>query len=487
MTRKIVGRREEKKLLKNRFISREAEFIAVYGRRRVGKTYLIKHSIENAKLNSIEVTGLKDGSLRNQLDIFMRAFEKAFQPIYALAPPVSWMEAFDLLTKAIDRLSKKKSFVIFLDELPWLATAKGGFLQALDHFWNTEWSNRPNIKFIACGSAASWILDNIVNAKGGLHNRLTASILLKPFNIQETVEFLNSRSIRMSAIQILDLYLVMGGIPFYLKAIEKGLSAMQNINQLCFTSNGLLYQEFDRLYSSLFKNSEVYIEIIKAIAKQPQGIDQGVLENSLKLSVSGGTLTKRLSELEAAGFIISFVPYGREKKGIYYRIIDEYTLFYLRWIKPVQNRIKLATHQANYWQSKCQSAQWKSWVGCAFEAFCYKHIDQIARALKIHAGFTVGTWRHIAKSTKEKGSQIDLLLDCDDDVINIVEIKYSKKPFRITKQYATQLGDKIDIFSEQLKIKKDIYLTLITVVGLLPNTYVDEIVTDELTLEEFVR
>ena len=198
-------------------------------------------------------------------------------------------------------------------------------------------------------------------------------------------------------------------------------------------------------------------------------------------------MTKRLSELEAAGFIISFVPYGREKKGIYYRIIDEYTLFYLRWIKPVQNRIKLATPQANYWQTKCHSAKWKSWVGYAFEAFCYKHIDQIARALKIHAGFTVGTWRHIAKSTKEKGSQIDLLLDCDDDIINIIEIKYSKKPFRITKQYATQLGDKIDIFSEQLKIKKDIYLTMITVVGLLPNVYVDELVTDELTLEEFVR
>ena len=487
MTRKIVGRREERKLLKNRLSSKEAEFIAIYGRRRVGKTYLIKHAIENANLHSIEVTGLKDGNFHNQLDIFIRAFEKAFQSIYTLAAPTNWMEAFDMLTKAIDQLPKKIPFVIFFDELPWLATAKSGFLQALDHFWNTEWVNRSNIKFIACGSAASWILDNIVNAKGGLHNRLTISILLKPFNIQETIEFLTSRSIRMSPKQILDLYLVMGGIPFYLKAVEKGLSAMQNINQLCFTANGLLYGEFDRLYSSLFKNSEAHIEIIKAIAKQPQGTDQSTLERTLKLSVSGGTLTKRLNELEAAGFIISFVPYGREKKGIYYRIIDEYTLFYLRWIKPALNRIKLATSQANYWQSKCQSAQWKSWVGCAFEAFCYKHIDQITRALKIHAGFNIGTWRYIAKSKKEKGAQIDLLLDCDDDMINIIEIKYSKKLFRITKQYATQLGDKIDIFQEQLKIKKDIYLTMFTVEGLLPNTYVDELISNELTLNDLVH
>ncbi len=260
------------------------------------------------------MTGLKNGNLRSQLDIFTRAFVKGFQPIYTLAPPISWMIAFDMLTKAIDQLPKNKAFVIFLDELPWLATAKSGLLQALDHFWNTEWVNRSNIKLIVCGSAASWILDNIVNAKGGLHNRLTTSILLKPFNIQKVTEFLTSRSLRMNATQILDLYLVMGGIPFYLKAVEKGLSAMQNINQLCFTANGLLYGEFYRLYSSLFKNSEAYIEIIRAIAKQPQGIDQGILELQLKLSTSGGTLTKRLNELEVAGFVISFVPYEREKK-----------------------------------------------------------------------------------------------------------------------------------------------------------------------------
>lgn len=486
MTKKLIGRREEKKLLSNRLASKEAEFIAVYGRRRVGKTYLIKYAIESAKLNSIEVTGLKDGSLRHQLDIFTRAFEKAFQPLYKLALPSNWMEAFDLLTNAIDQLPKKKPFVIFFDELPWLATPKSGLLQALDYFWNTEWTHRTNIKLIVCGSAASWILDNLINAKGGLHNRLTTNILLKPFNIQETAEFLNSRSIRMNKMQTLDLYLVMGGIPYYLKAVEKGLSAMQNINQICFTATGLLFGEFDRLYSSLFKNSDAYIEMIDMIAKHPQGVDLSSMEQGLKFSTSGGTLTKRLQELEAAGFIISFIPYGRGKKGIYYRIIDEYTLFYFRWIKPVTNRIKLASSQANYWQSKSQSAQWKSWVGNAFEAFCYKHIDQIAKALKLHTGFSIGTWRYIPKTKNEKGTQIDLLLDCDDGIINIFEIKYSKTPFRITKQYATQLGDKLDIFSEHFKTTKDLYLTMITVAGLTSNFYVDELVRNELTLDDFL-
>lgn len=487
MTVKIIGRREEKKVLKTRLASKESEFIAVYGRRRVGKTCLIKDAIESSALHSIEITGLKDGNTHSQLDIFLRAFIKTFQPIYTLAQSNGWMEAFEMLTKAIDQLSKKKPFVIFLDELPWLATAKSGLLQALDHFWNTEWVNRQNIKLIVCGSAASWILDNIINAQGGLHNRLTTSILLKPFDILETSEFLTSRSIHMNATQTLDLYLVVGGVPFYLKAIENGLSIAQNINQLCFTQNGLLYGEFNRLYSSLFNNSEVYIEIIRAISQQSQGVEQGTLESQLKLSTSGGTLTKRLNELEAAGFIISFVPYGREKKGVYYRIIDEYTLFYLRWIEPVTNRIKLATSQMTYWQSKCQTAAWKSWVGYAFEAFCYKHIDRIVKAMKIHSGFEIGTWRYTPKAKNEKGVQIDLLLDRDDGVINLIEIKHSQHPFRITKQYATDLGDKVDVFREKLNIKKQIYLTMITTSGLLPNVYVDELVSNQLTLEDFFQ
>ena len=487
MDKKMIGRREEQALLKKRLLSQEAEFIAIYGRRRVGKTYLIKETIAEMKLPSLEASGLKDGSLRDQLEIFMRAFEKTFKPIYSLSPPSSWIEAFSILTKAIDALPKKKPFVIFLDELPWFATAKSGLLQALDHFWNTEWVNRPQIKFIACGSAASWMIDHLIKAKGGLHNRLTMSLLLRPFNLKESIELLNSRSIRLSLVQALDLYLVMGGIPYYLKAVEKGLSATENINQLCFTQSGLLFGEFERLYSSLFQHSEATIEIIKLLAKKPQGVSRSELENGLKRSSSGGTLTKRLVELEAAGFIISFIPYGREKKGIYYRIIDEYTLFYLRFVKPLQTRIKLSTSSNNYWQNKSQSMEWKSWSGFAFEAFCYKHIDQIARALKVSTGFNVGTWRYLPKSKQEKGVQIDLLLDSDEGTIHIIEIKYSKSPFRITKQYATQLGDKLDVFQEQTKAKKDLSLSMITVSGLVENDYAEELIDKRIVLEDLVQ
>ena len=231
----------------------------------------------------------------------------------------------------------------------------------------------------------------------------------------------------------------------------------------------------------------MYTEIIRAISKYAHGITQEELESHLKLSTLGGTLTKRLNELEAAGFIISFIPYGREKKGIYYRIIDEYTLFYLRWIEPVANHIKLASTQSNYWQTKCKTPRWQSWSGYAFEAFCYKHIDQITRALKIHTGFDIGTWCYRPKTKQEKGAQIDLLLDRDDGVITIFEIKYSENLFRITKQYATELTDKIDIFCEQLNVKKELFLTMITVSGLLKNTYSDQLVANEITLEDLIK
>lgn len=483
----IIGRREEKRALASRLKSKEAEFIAVYGRRRVGKTCLIRHAIESSRCRSIEVTGLKDGNMSSQLELFTRAFAKAFDPIYPPAVPPGWLDAFEMLTKAIDQLAGKSPFVIFLDELPWLATARSGLLQALDHYWNTEWVNRSNVKLIVCGSAASWILDHIVNAKGGLHNRLTMTLLLKPFNLHETANYLKSRGVVMTSHQVVEIYLAMGGIPFYLRSIEKGLSPAQIVDQLCFTSTGLLYGEFDRLFSSLFQGANAYIEIVRAIAKHPQGLEQPALAKQLKLSTSGGTLSGRLAELEAAGFILSFLPYGRERKGVTYRVIDEYTLFYFRWIEPVANRIKLSSHHSNYWQSKTQSSSWKSWSGYAFEAICYKHIDQIARALRIDVGFEVGTWSYRPKSKEEKGVQIDLLLDRADGVIHLIEIKYSNKPYRITKQYATQLGDKIDVFREKLAAKKAIYLTMLTASGLLQNAYVDELVCNELTIDELFQ
>ncbi len=485
MTPFTVGRKSEQDKLKSYLKSNKAEFIAVYGRRRVGKTHIIKHIIDQNGGLKFEVTGKQKGSLKDQLDLFTRAIEATFKAPFAIQAPHSWNEAFEMITRSLDQHNKNKTIILFFDELPWLATQKSGFIETLDHIWNTNWSYRKKLKLIVCGSAASWMLENLINAKGGLHNRITGQIPLRPFNIRETTQFLLHKHIKLTHLQILDLYMVMGGIPFYLDDIKKGSSAVNNINNMCFTADSLLYREFSRLYASLFSGSQAHIEIIESIEKNLYGIDQETLLAKLKYSHSGGTFTRRLEELEEAGFIISFIPYGNAKKGIYYRVIDEYTLFYLKWIKPARSHIKLITESTQYWQSKSQTPAWNNWAGYAFEAFCYKHIADITKALDIKVGYTIGTWRYQAKDSKDHGTQIDLLVDRDDGVINIIEIKYSKHPFRITKQYATILGNKIDIFREKTNCKKQIFLTIITVSGLLKNTYSDELVANQITLEDF--
>lgn len=485
MPKNIIGRAHEQKKLNSALNSNRAEFIAVYGRRRVGKTYLIENSIETNGFISLSVTGIKDGNIHEQLSVFTSAIEKTFDLPYEIAPVTTWKQAFNLLTKLIKTIPSDKKFIIFLDELPWLATVKSGLMQTLDHYWNTIWRRMDNVKLIVCGSAAGWMIDNLINDKGGLHNRVTLKLSIRPFDIKQTKEYLKYRGITLNHKQVLDLYLIMGGIPYYIDAIQKGKSAVENINELCFTVDGLLYNEFDNLYRSLFKNADAYLEIIRAMAKHRFGIEQNLLLSRLKLSSSGGTFSKRLEELEQAGFIISFTPYGKNKKDRFYRIVDEYTLFYLSWIEPALNRIKLATKQSHYWQSKSTTAAWKSWVGYAFESFCYQHIPHIIKALDLKVGYDIGSWSYHSNGKQEKGVQIDLLLDRDDGVINIIEIKYNDSPYRITKAYATQLWDKLDVFKEKTGTKKQLFLTLLTVNGLTPNLYVDELVTNSIDIESF--
>ena len=225
-----------------------------------------------------------------------------------------------------------------------------------------------------------------------------------------------------------------------MKAVEPGLSAIQNINNICFTESGILFDEFNRLYSSLFDRSEAYLEIMKVLAKNKFGMNKELLAKKLKLSSSGGTLTKRLNELEEAGFVLGFTPFGHDKKGTYYRIIDEYSYFYLTWVAPVVRRIKLGSKQSNYWQTKSQGQSFKTWSSYAFESVCYKHIESIINTLNIKVGYELGSWRYMPSRgiKQEKGVQIDLIIDRDDGVINICEIKYSDKRYHITKQYANE-------------------------------------------------
>lgn len=479
---KIVGREKEIKIFDRILSSKKAEFVAVYGRRRVGKTYLISQYFSN-KCVYFECAGIKDGGMHDQLKNFSAGFQQTFYPNLVLAVPTSWRQAFELLTNKIKELPKKEKVVVFFDELPWLATRRSKFLQELDYFWNTQWSRMENVKLIVCGSAASWILDNLINAKGGLHNRITEAVRLNPFTLSETKKYLEGvMNIKLNLMQILDLYMVMGGVPFYLSKLKKNKSAAQNINELCFSKDGILYSEFPRLFKSLFEAYEINLRIIRAIAKFRYGISFSQLLKKVGKK-AGGRFTDRLNELEAAGFIEKILPYGRKKRDHYYRVSDEYTMFYLDWIEDLMGKMPA---DSNYWMEISKTASWNSWSGCAFEIICHKHVNKIINALKIHdAGCLVGSWRYIPDAAKKSdGAQIDLLLDRADEAISICEIKYSAKEFSIDKSYAKNLKNKIDVFQRQTKTNKQLFLALITTMGLKNNTWSEDLVDEVIKLDD---
>jgi len=483
----IIGRKQEQQELLEAFSSKNAEFVVVYGRRRVGKTFLIEEFFKKQKCTYFNVIGVQEGLLKEQLEEFAKAIGKTFYKGASIAASSTWMHAFEELTKAIEGLPKNNKVVLFFDELPWMVTRRSRMLQALDYYWNRHWSKYQNLKLVVCGSSASWIIKNIIHHRGGLHNRYTRSILLKPFSLFETKAFLQNKEIKLNDRQILQLYMVLGGIPHYLAQVKRGLSAAQNINYLCFRENGILFSEFDKLFKSLFEDAKTYIELIKIIAQVREGVSRALIEEQSKFSSKGGTLTDRLNDLELAGFIKSFLPTSHQRQGVYYRIVDEYSYFYLRWIEPIKHTLIAQELANNYWTDKAKMPEHLSWMGYAFESVCYKHLTQIRNALNIKAS-RVGAWRYSPRGgTSESGAQIDLLFERDDGAITICEIKCTEQPFNINKEYYNQLLNKINIYKQVTRTSKQIFIAFISANGIKETVYSNELIDNTITLDNLFQ
>jgi AAA+ ATPase superfamily predicted ATPase len=482
MNETIVGRKKELRILEDALSSNSAEFIAIYGRRRIGKTYLIKQFFGKQRGIFFEQTGNQD-KLKNQLKNFSESLSKAFYQDARMAVEANWMDALRQLTSAIEKTPQNKRITIFFDELPWLATPKSGFLKALEYFWNTRWTYRKKLTLIVCGSAASWMLKKIIYAKGGLHNRITVNIPLLPFNLSDTYHYLNYRGHQFNEQQVLQIYMVMGGIPHYLKNIKRNLSVAQNINMLCFQKGGLLFDEFEKLFHSLYDEPELYIKIVKTIAKKKSGLSREELIKNVKNISDGGTLNIKLKSLEEAGFINAFLPLGNTRRGIHYKLIDEYTIFYLNWIESFKKKTRV-TSSGSHWLSIIRTPVWYAWAGYSFEAVCLKHIETIKKSLGIDLIQSYcGDWRYIPEKG-DSGAQIDLVFDREDDCITLCEIKHTDKPFIITKDYALELEKKKSIYKNITRAKKQIRWCLITNNGVSKNEYFNKLIHDTVNLEE---
>ena len=474
----IVGRTAETAQLAQALRSREAEFIVVYGRRRVGKTHLIREFFSQRVDLYFEVTGQNGGPMSVQLMHFQRELERVLYSRNRFPPLISWENAFDLMATSLEEhaAKRKRPMVVFLDELPWLAGPRSRLLESLDHVWNARLSKLKNLCLVVCGSAASFMMDKIINAKGGLHNRVTQRIRLQPFSLAETQAFLTDRGLRFGRRQVLEIYLALGGVPHYLKQIKRGKSAAQAIGVACFDRAGPLYDEFPRLLASLFRNAPVYESIVRALHRKTVGLTRGEISQATAIP-SGGTLVKKLRALEEADFIAGFTPYGRRNKDTTYRLIDEYTTFYLKWIERAPRGV-FASGGDTFWATKSATPSYRAWVGYAFEGVCLKHSLQIGKALGLQGiAFDVSSWRYQAPAkSKEQGAQIDLLFDRSDGVITLCELKYSLDPFKLTKGYARDLAHKANVFRERTGTRKDIQIALITPQKPAQSLWLDDIV-----------
>ena len=472
----LIGRAQQAQELNEAVASPAPEMVAVVGRRRIGKTFLVRKIYESRII--FELTGLQNGGKAEQLRNFELAMSRYF-PNYALGDPLSeWLDAFYKLSEAIEQSGRNDKVVVFLDELPWLSSPRSGFISALGWFWNT-WASRQNILVVICGSAASWMINKVINDRGGLHNRVTRIIGLQPFTLAETEAFCVSRSIRLSRYQILQIHLTIGGVPMYLDRLRPGLSAIQNIQQLCFEPNGYLKGEFDRLFTSLFAHPDRHVAVIKALASKKKGLDRGAIANDSQLG-NGGNLSKILQELEQSGFITAYRGYNKRKKSQLYRLTDAYSLFYLTYVQP------LGSMDGTDFQRLSDLPRWASWSGYAFENVCLLHYRQIRRALGI-SGLSTIMSTFIAKGDAESdGAQIDLLIERGDQSINLCEMKFSTGEFLLSKAVLRDFERKKRVFYAHSGTRKHLFLSLITTHGVPERQrgLVDQVVTmDQLFIE----
>ena len=460
----LVGRDQEIAELRAAMGSGRSEFVAVYGRRRIGKTFLVRETFRYSF--AFQHAGVFKGNKAEQLYAFSASLKDA--GFSSGEKPENWLQAFEQLKDLIRSQSAGKK-VIFIDELSWMDTPKSDLMKALEHFWNSWASSRQDIVLIICSSVTSWMIKKVIHNKGGLYHRLTHRIFLQPFSLHECEEYANSQGLGFSRNQLLETYMILGGVPFYWTFLKKEYSFAQNIDFLFFNRNAELKDEFDHLFSSLFKSPQDYIQIVAALAHHHQGMTRGEILKETGLKGSG-RFSEKLLDLENCGFIRSFDPFKNIKKETMYQLTDSFTIFYYHFLEARPRDI-------HFWTNQLNTPRINVWNGLAFERVCLLHTDQIRAALGISGVLTtVSSW--ICKADPDKGlqgSQVDLVLSRNDHVINLLEMKYSDKPYAITKMVWTDLIRKKNDFLLSTGTKSAVHLTMVTPWGLIPNQYAKEV------------
>ena len=461
---RFIGRKKELQLLHEIQNDDSSHFLAIYGRRRVGKTFLIREAFDYRF--AFQHAGLSDSGMKGQIFAFVSSLKDAGYEVKK--QPKNWLEAFEYLKDLIRKSSEKKK-IIFIDELSWMDTPKCDLMVALENFWNGFASARKDIVLIVCASATSWMLSKVVHNKGGLYNRLTEQIHLRTFCLGECEEYVKNSGLAFNRNQILQYYMIFGGVPYYWGFLKKGLSLSQNIDRILFEKDAPLRDEFKYLYASVFKKPENYVKIIEALGTKKVGMTREEIINAAKISNSGD-LTTKLEELESCGFIRKYYAFGMKKKNAIYQLMDCFTLFYFKFLKSQPT-------DEHFWTNQINTPLVNTWMGLAFERVCMEHIEQIKVKLGISGVLTeVNSW--YCKADLDNGvfgSQIDMLIVRKDQVINLCEMKYSQSEYTITEKVDRNIRNKISDLINVSGTKYAIYPTIITTYGLVENSYSQEV------------
>ena len=468
----IIGRKKEIAILQEAIASNEAEMVAILGRRRIGKTFLVTEVYKNRLV--FEISGTQNASVRQQLKNFRDELAAVYGSSLPLAVPEDWLSAFQLLKQYLKTRNSIEKEVLFFDEVPWLTGHKSGFLEALGYFWNT-WASRQNLVVVICGSAASWMIRRVVHDKGGLHNRITKRIHLQPFTLLETETYLQSKAVFYDRFQLVQLYMALGGIPQYLKEVKAGQSAVQNIDRICFSQEGQLHDEFSKLYTALFNQADRHLEVIRVLSLKWKGMTRAEIIEKIRFD-SGGVITNLLEELEQSGFITSYFPFGKKLRDKIYRLTDAYSLFFLHFIE--QNAKESGT-----WLKLSTSQKFKSWSGYAFENICLSHLPQIKKALGISGVLTSASTFYKNSTPDLSGAQIDLVLDRNDRIVNLFEMKFYDDVFVPNQNFADGLREKRRVFKAHTGTKKQVSWVLLSAFGIKHNQYSLGLVDNVLTLD----
>ena len=469
---KVIARSKETEALERKFHSGKSEFVIVYGRRRIGKTFLVNNVFSD------RFTFTYVGARKQKPDVQLRRFadQLKFYSGSAYAPSLgSWAEAFDELRILIEQKPKEERKVIFFDEMPWIDTPHSSFVEALEYFWNAWAAQRSDILFIACGSATSWMVKKLIKNQGGLHNRITEQIYLRPFRLGECEEYLHANGCQWDRYTILQCYMAMGGVPYYMSLLNSEQSLAQNIDRLFFEKNAPMREEFDELFNALFNQSDKYIDVVNALSDNKEGLLRSEIAEKTKMA--GGSLTKILENLERCDFIVTYARYKSSVRNTLYRICDPYTLFYFKFLHNKN------TKDERWWTNNMISHSAKAWQGFSFETICMAHLEQIKQKLGI-SGMATETcsWRKIGNKT-EKGAQIDLVIDRADRVVNLCEMKFSETSYTITKEYEENLRLRMALFKAETKTRKSLMTTFVTTYGVLHGIH-SGIVQSEVVMDD---